>query len=212
MSSEDPNPDSDRSRRGDANGRHDGGGAVTRRADQVACTELVLEVTPNAAIVSNLGVASYVLAGVADRPRNFYCWGSMGLTTSIGLGLALANDDPVTVLEGDGSLCMSLGALSTVATQDPENLAIVVWDNEAYATTGGQPVPAVDYEAVARACGLWAATVAEETAFEDAYAEAIAHDGAALLVCAVEPTDPDARPPFDYAYVKRRFRDALVDD
>lgn len=180
-------------------------------ADQYACTEIVLETTPDAAIVSNLGVASYVLAGVEDRPRNFYQWGSMGVTTPIGLGLALAVDESVTVLDGDGSALMSLGALVPVAKYDPVNLTIVIWENEQYGTTGGQATPAAsaDLVTIARGAGLHATGVATAAAFEQAYAEAVAHDGAAVVVCTVAPCDPAARPPGDYAHIKRRFRAAL---
>ena len=181
------------------------------RADQYACTEIVLETTPDAAIISNLGVASYVLAGVEDRARNFYQWGSMGVTTPIGLGLATAVDEQVTVLDGDGSTLMSLGALVPVAKYDPSNLAIVVWKNDQYGTTGGQPTPAegVDLAAIARAAGLDATSVSSADAFERTYREAVEHDGAAVVVCDVEPCDPPERPPYDYAHIKRRFRDAL---
>lgn len=182
----------------------------SRRADQRACAEHVLELTPDAAIISNLGVASYVLAGIEDRPRNFYCWGSMGLTTSIGLGLALAIEEQVTVFEGDGSLSMSLGVLSTVAAHDPSNLVVVLWNNGVYGTTGGQPAPEIDYVAAARACGLEATRADTASAFTERYDEAVAHDGAVLVVCSVEPVDPDGRPPLDFAHVARRFRDAVA--
>jgi sulfopyruvate decarboxylase subunit beta len=183
------------------------------RADQAACTEAVLDVTPEAAVVSNLGVASYVLAGVEDRDRNFYCWGSMGLTTPIGLGLALATDDPVTVLDGDGSTLMSLGALATVADRDPSNLTVVVFDNGVYATTGGQRSHAgrTDFAAVAEGVELPASHVASDGAFREAYEEAVDRGGATLIACDVAPVDPEARPPLDAAYVKRRFRSAVVD-
>ena len=187
--------------------------APAERADQYACTEAVLEETPDAAIVSNLGVASYVLSGVADRDRNFYQWGSMGVTTSIGVGVALGTDAPVTVLEGDGSLLMSMGMLATVAEQDPSNLTVVVWNNEQYATTGGQPSLSrrVAFADAAELFGLpgYRATTNEE--FRDAYRDAVARDGAAVVECVVEPVDPDARPPFDYAHIKRRFRSAMED-
>jgi thiamine pyrophosphate-dependent acetolactate synthase large subunit-like protein len=221
MSSEDPSDEAGEADRADEGngvddpigngGEADEGADIPRRADQIACTERVLGTTPEAAIVANLGVASYALAGIEDRPRNFYCWGAMGLATSIGLGVALAIDDPVTVLEGDGSMCMSLGALSTVAACDPPNLAIVVWENGVYGTTGGQPVATVDIAGAARACGLAATTAETGAEFETGYAEAVAHEGAALVVCRVPPIDPDARPPLDSAHVARRFRDALTD-
>lgn len=182
-------------------------------ADQFECTERLLAVTPKALVVSNLGVASYVLAGVEDRDRNFYQWGSMGVTTSVGLGLALSTDEQVTVLEGDGSLLMSLGVLSTVASYDPENLVIALWDNSTYATTGGQRTHSAttDFAAAARSCGLEAVRARSNDEFEDAYRDAVAHDGAVLLVCEVADADPEARPPFDFAHIKRRVRDSLAE-
>lgn len=182
-------------------------------ADQVRCTELVLEETPDAAVVSNLGVASYVLADVEDRERNFYQWGSMGVTTPTGLGMALSTDDQVTVLDGDGSMLMSMGALATVGRHDPDNLVIVIWDNEQYGTTGGQPSHSshVDFDGVAESVDVRAFTATSDEAFREAYADAVAHDGAALVTCRVEPLDPDARPPFDFAHIKRRFHDAMTE-
>lgn len=182
-------------------------------ADQVRCTELLLEETPDAAVVSNLGVASYVLAGVEDRARNFYLWGSMGVTTPVGLGLALSIDDPVVVLDGDGSMLMSLGVLATVSEYDPENLVVIIWDNEQYGTTGGQPSHSsfVEFAAVGEAVGLRTFTADTAADFERAYATAVAHDGAALVACRVAGLDPDTRPPFDFAHIKRRFREAMAD-
>lgn len=183
-------------------------------ADQWACTAAVLEETPDAAVVANLGTAAYVLAGVDDRARNFYCWGSMGVTTPIGLGVAMGTDDPVAVLDGDGSTLMSLGALSTVAEAGPANLVVVIFDNTAYATTGGQPTREgpTDFAAVAADLGLAAWDVDTDAAFADAYAEAVAHDGPAVVACSVAAIDPEARPPLDFAHVKRRFRDAVAGD
>lgn len=184
------------------------------RADQYACTEAVLNVTPDAAVVSNLGVASYVLASVSDpdRPRNFYQWGSMGVTTAVGLGLALSTDDPVTVLDGDGSLLMSLGVLSTVARYAPDNLTIVVWKNDVYGTTGDQPLQAthIDFAGVAKNCGIEAVTVHDTEVFADAYRDCVDTDGTVVLVCHVDPVDPDVRPPFDFPYIARRARDAMT--
>lgn len=182
------------------------------RADQYACTRAVLEATPDAVAVSNLGNASYVLASVADRDRNCYLWGSMGVTTPTGLGLALAVDDPVVVFEGDGSLLMSLGVLSTVGALDPANLTVVVWDNGVYGTTGGQRTHSAttDFVGVAESCGVSATRVGTDEAFADAYREAVESDRAELVVTDAAPVDPDARPPFDFAHVKRRVRDALT--
>ena len=183
------------------------------RADQVECTAAVLEATPEAALVSNLGVASYVLAGVEDRARNCYLWGSMGVTTPVGLGLALEVDDDqqVTVLDGDGSTLLSLGALATVARHDPPNLVVVVFDNAAFATTGGQPSGSelVDFAAVAEDVGLRSFEADSDGAFREAYDAAVEYDGAALVACRVEGLDPESRPPLDFPHVARRFREAM---
>lgn len=180
-------------------------------ASQIECTNHIVEITPEAAIVSNLGVASYVLAGTGDRERNFYQWGSMGVTTPLGFGIAQSVDDPVTVLEGDGSLLMSLGALATVGSHDPPNLTIVVFNNSEYATTGGQPTysETVDFVGAAESAGLSATSVSTDSAFETAYREAVASDEARVIVANVESVDPDDRPPADFAHIKSRFRKSL---
>lgn len=181
-------------------------------ADQFACTAAVVEETPDAVVVSNLGVASYVLADVEDRERNFYLWGSMGSTTATGIGVALGTDEQVTVLTGDGSLTMSLGVLSTVVTADPANLTVVCFDNEIYGTTGGQPTPTIDFASAAEAQGLSATSVADDTAFAAAYAEAVELDEPSLIHCTVDPVDPEARPTFDFPHISRRVRDSLKAD
>src|SRR5690348_11098812 len=108
-------------------------------------------------IVSSLGHPTYDLYAASDRPANFYTWGSMGLASSIGLGLAMARPDlRVFVIDGDGSLLMNLGSLATIGWVKPANLVIVVWDNGEYGTTGGQQTATAhgaDLEAVARALG-----------------------------------------------------------
>lgn len=181
-------------------------------ANQVTCTEIVLEITPDAAIVSNLGVASYVLAGVEDRARNFYQWGAMGITTPVGLGLALSTDEPVTVLDGDGSMLMSLGSLSTVGSYDPENLVIVLFDNRQYGTTGGQEnhSETTNFVGVADNCGVTANHVTDNDEFREMYQKAVDADETVMIVCEVPPLDPDTRPPFDFAHIKRRVRDAMT--
>lgn len=183
------------------------------RADQYECTEIVVETTPEAAIVANLGVASYTLLDVDDRDLNFYMNGAMGVTTPTAFGLALTTDRDVTVLEGDGSLLMSLGSLATVGKHDPENFTIVVWDNNTYQTTGGQTTLSdqVDLAAVAENCGIDAWEVSSNEDFASAYEEAVENEGSSLIVCHVEPDKPD-HPRLDYAHsvVKYRFREALI--
>jgi sulfopyruvate decarboxylase subunit beta len=187
---------------------------MTDQADQYECTQIVLNhATEETAVVSNLGVASRILGGMDDRMRNFYMRGAMGCTTPTGFGLAVTADVPVTVLEGDGSLLMSLGCLSTVATYDPSNLTIVVWNNETYATTGGQPSASetLDFADVARGCGLEATNVSNTSDFEDAYVKALEHDGTALVACDVERATPERPRSHDHhtMALTQRFRREL---
>jgi thiamine pyrophosphate-dependent acetolactate synthase large subunit-like protein len=85
----------------------------------------------------------------------------MGKASSVGLGLALAQPErEVWVLDGDGSLAMNLGSLLSVAQARPANLVHFVFDDGAYTTVGGSPVPAArlaDYAGLARAAGYPAA-------------------------------------------------------
>lgn len=90
-------------------------------------------------VVSNIGDPSKELYKIKDRPRNFYMLGSMGLASSISLGIALSKSENVVCLDGDGALLMNLGSLATIANYNPKNLVLIVLDNGSYGTTGNQP-------------------------------------------------------------------------
>jgi thiamine pyrophosphate-dependent acetolactate synthase large subunit-like protein len=108
--------------------------------------------------VAGLGSAAWDLAASGDDPRDFHFIGAMGQAAPFGFGLAMARPDKRVVLfTGDGELLMGLGALATIANHAPQNLAVVVLDNESYEETGGQASATAgrtDLEAVARACGI----------------------------------------------------------
>ena len=75
-----------------------------------------------------------------DRKANFYMIGSMGLSSSIGLGIALKNlKKTVFVFDGDGNILMNLGSLATIGSIKPRNLIHIVFDNELHESTGSQP-------------------------------------------------------------------------
>src|SRR5207245_580536 len=120
-------------------------------------TRIVAELADQAPIVGGVGNSTFDLVPF-DRPRNFYMWNSMGMASSIGLGLALARPDlRVIVLDGDGSILMNLGSLATECASGVGNLVHVIWDNGGWEITGGQPAGSpfgVDLEAVARGCGF----------------------------------------------------------
>lgn len=87
----------------------------------------------------NLGINSRVANYVKDRPTNFYMLGSMGLVSSLGLGIALNAKEKVYIFDGDGSLLMDLGVMPTIAQSNAKNLIHIVMDNQSYCSTGKQP-------------------------------------------------------------------------
>lgn len=90
-------------------------------------------------VLSNIGFPSKELYAAHDQPTNFYMLGSLGLVTSIGIGIALGNRKrEVIVLDGDGSLLMNPNALCSLAQEHPENLTLIAFDNCAYGSTGCQ--------------------------------------------------------------------------
>lgn len=112
----------------------------------------------NALLVANIGFPSRELYSVLDRKSNFYMLGSMGLASSIGLGLALARPDKKVIsIDGDGSVLMNMGSLATIANQHPDNYLLVIIDNSSYGSTGSQPTATsgkTDLTAVARGAGI----------------------------------------------------------
>ena len=102
-------------------------------------------------VVCNIGFPSRELYQIKDRAKNFYMLGSMGLASSIGLGLAISKDDEenirknnggisekIIVFDGDGSVLMNMGSLVTIFNQNPKNLILIVLDNGCYGSTGNQ--------------------------------------------------------------------------
>ncbi|MCX6672958.1 MAG: sulfopyruvate decarboxylase subunit beta [Methanothrix sp.] len=132
----------------------------------------------NALLICNIGYPSRELFSVKDRRENFYMLGSMGLASSIGLGLALARPErKVMVLDGDGSVLMNLGTLATIAHHAPENYLLVILDNCCYGSTGSQPTCThlgTDLFALAKAAGVKKVSLVERA--EDLALALLGHD------------------------------------
>jgi len=168
----------------------------------------------DALVVSSLGTPSFLLHAAGDRPRNFYLWAAMGMASSTGLGLALAQPRRrVVVLDGDGAALMNLGSMVTVATRRPPNLLWMILENGAFLETGGQPIAShgpADLVTIARGCGIDLAARAADPAALAALLEAgLTRPGPSLVVARVEPDTVRDLPPVDPVRVKLRFMDAL---
>ncbi len=106
-------------------------------------SRLLAKLKNEEAVVGGIGNTNFDLWAAGHRPQNFYMLGSMGLAFPIALGVALAQPTRrVFALEGDGSLLMQMGCLSTIAALKPKNLTMIVMDNGIYQITGAQPTPA----------------------------------------------------------------------
>jgi thiamine pyrophosphate-dependent acetolactate synthase large subunit-like protein len=184
------------------------------RVNRLDATRVLVGALDGEPVVASLGHPAYDLFAVRDRPANFYTWGSMGLASSIGLGLAMARPDArVFVVDGDGSLLMNLGSLATIGWVKPRNLVVIVWDNAAYATTGGQDTATAhgaDLDAAAKAMGVTATvTVRDERELEAAIGGARNGSGPWVIVAKVEESAPTAKPPLDCVFIKQRFMAAI---
>ena len=107
-------------------------------------------------VVCNIGLPSQEMHLIDDQPTNFYMLGTMGLSSSIGLGLALVQDKTVISIDGDGSVLTNFGTLPTIANNVTNNYVLLIIDNGSYGSTGDQPTYAgqkTSLTAVARACG-----------------------------------------------------------
>ncbi len=128
-----------------------------KRIEAIALAARAAE-AQNALLVCNIGFPSRELFAVRNRPGNFYMLGSMGLASSIGLGLALARPNrKVIVLDGDGSVLMNLGTLATIAHHAYRNFLLVILDNCCYGSTGSQPTCThlgTDLERMAKGAGI----------------------------------------------------------
>src|SRR5215469_2352627 len=142
------------------------------------CLRSVYSELEDCLVVTIMGAVAAELHSLGHRPNFFYLQHAMGLASSTGLGLALCLPERnVVVFDGDGSLLMNLGTLSTLARYRPKNLTHVVFDNESLLSVGGFPTATstgTDLEGMARAAGIpETITVRDVNAFQRAVTEAI---------------------------------------
>lgn len=159
-----------------------------KRADAVA--RVADRIQQDALVIGCNGMIGRELFTHRDRPSQFYMIGSMGLASSIGLGLALAQPSrSVVVLDGDGNVLMGMGGLASVAAEAPANFYHVVFDNSAHGSTGDQRTISdrVPLEDVALAAGYRRTQrIVEASDVGAAMADLLAGPGPAMLLIEVE--------------------------
>jgi thiamine pyrophosphate-dependent acetolactate synthase large subunit-like protein len=175
---------------------------------------LVAQLKHDETVVGGIGNANFDLWASGKRPQNFYMLGSMGLAIPIAFGVAIAQPQRhVIALEGDGSLLMQLGCLSTVAMRAPKNLTMIVWDNGLYQITGSQPTASAstaDLVAIARGSGLAnSAWAADEDDFDRLVAAALRDGGPTLIAARIDNKPAVATTDRDPVQIRERFMRGL---
>ena len=173
-------------------------------------SRLVARLKNEEAVIGGIGNTNFDLWAAGNRPQNWYMLGSMGLAFPIALGVALAQPKRrVFGLEGDGSLLMQLGSLSTIATLAPKNLTMVVMDNGIYQITGAQPTPAAahtDLVAIAIASGIAnSAWAADEEDFERLIDQSMSASAPTLIGVRIDDKPGTGTTRRDPVQIRERF-------
>jgi sulfopyruvate decarboxylase subunit beta len=160
-------------------------------------------------VVTIMGAVAAELQSIGHRPNFFYLQHAMGLASSMGLGIALARPErQVIVFDGDGSVLMNLGGLTTLARYRPPNLVHVVFDNESLLSVGGFPTATStgsDLAAMAAGAGVpRTATVRTVDDFVRAFDEALASRMLTTIVAKVEAVGP-SRYVTDLSLLENRY-------
>ena len=174
------------------------------------CLRAVYSDLEKCLVVTIMGATAAELHSLGHRPNFFYLQHAMGLASSTGLGLALSlPDQEIVVFDGDGSLLMNLGSLSTMARYRPGNLVHVVFDNESLLSVGGFPTATstgTDLEGIARAAGVpTALTVRTIDDFRTRVGQALKGTQLTTIVAKVEATGP-AGYVTDLSLLENRFQ------
>ena len=183
-----------------------------KRRDAVA---RLLERRKDALVITGLGTPGYDVMAAGDHDNNFYLWGAMGGAAMVGLGLALSKPErPVLVFTGDGEQLMGMGGLATIGVAKPDNLVIIVLNNEYYGETGMQRSHAgrgVDLVAVAAACGLEdSRRITDDAGIDELCDNIHQRAGAIYAEIMIDAHEPKrVLPPRDGVFIKNRFRRSL---
>jgi len=164
-------------------------------------------------IIWNIGIPSQELHAIDDQPTNFYMLGTMGLSSSIGLGLALAQDKTVISIDGDGSVLTNLCTLPTIANNVADNYILMIIDNGSYGSTGDQPTytgKKTSLAGMARAAGC--ENVVEVQDVDTGKALQAAIDSKKMTIMVVKCDSGNAKMPvitMDPVIIKDRFMKAV---
>ena len=165
--------------------------------ERAQCIEVIYPELEDKLAVTIMGACAQELYNLGHRENFFYLQHAMGLASSIGLGLAMhLPRDRVVVLDGDGSVLMNLGTLTTLARYRPKNLIHIIFDNGSLLWTGGfdsQTTAGItDLAQIARGAGVeHVATAETPLQFGEAVLEAFEREDLSVIVAKVLAVGPD---------------------
>ena len=178
---------------------------------KTAITIALKQIESDDRIISANGFISRDLFSISDTRSDFYMIGSMGLASSIGLGIALKDPEKrVFVFDGDGNILMNLGSLTTIGSLKPKNLIHIVFDNSVHESTGSQPTNTnfVSIEKIAKACNYnHTFTVGTENSFEKILRKIKKLNGPIMIVVKIQQSNgqKSARINYEPIEIKERF-------
>ena len=132
--------------------------------------EFISERINNSPIIAANGFISRDLFSSSEKKTNFYMIGSMGLASSIGLGIALKKPKKrIFIFDGDGNILMNLSSLVTIGSLQPKNLIHIIFDNNMHESTGGQPTYSnqIDISKIAKPLGYTIFSVRTKKSLEN---------------------------------------------
>ena len=170
---------------------------------RIDCLKTIYPELEDCAVVTIMGAVAAELYSLGHRGNFFYLEHAMGLASSIGLGIALSQPNrKVVVIDGDGSVLMNLGGLTTLARSQPSNLVHLIFDNETLLSVGGgapgghrwfttATATGTDLAGIAKAAGFpQARTVRELNDFEAVALDALDGNELSCIVAKVEAEMP----------------------
>ena len=175
--------------------------------------KLIAQEIGNQPIISANGFMSRDLYETNEKENNFYMIGSMGLASSIGLGVALSNPGKkIHIFDGDGNILMNLGSLVTIGSLKPKNFIHIIFDNKAHESTGGQPTNSkiIPLEKIAKVAKFKTYTISKKEQIKKIFSKIKKEEGPICILVKIEKSSVrsirvDITPP----NIKTRFMKSL---
>ena len=165
-------------------------------------------------IISANGFISRELFNTYEKKSNFYMLGSMGLASSIGLGVALRNPKKtIYVFDGDGNILMNMGSMTTIGTIKPKNLVHIIFDNSIHESTGGQPTNSkkIDLGKIAQCVSYKTFVAKDENELEKIMKNIKFGKGPILLKIKISKTTKiEKRISIEPTEIKSRFQESII--